>query len=146
MNTMKALSVSVALAATAGLSACGSNHASNGASGSATKTTISQRISAAKQCAPTLQPLAELRTIGTKLAAKQITPAQAGAQLAPIQKAVADAAAKNATSKPGAALKALSDDIAKIQANPPKDAAGVKAAVGTLTKDGVAAISACAGN
>lgn len=144
MNTTKTLSAAVALVATVSLSACGSSKTST--SGTSTKATITQRISAAKQCAPTLKPLAQLQTIGTEFAAKKITAAQAAQQLAPIQQAVAAAAAKDATSKPGAALKTLSDDIAKIQANPPKDPASVKHAVTTLTKDGLAALTACAGS
>ena len=138
MNTTKTLSAAVALVATASLSACGS---SSSASGTSSHTTITQRITAAKQCAPALKPLAQLQTIGTQFASKKITAAQAAQQLAPVQKAVAAAAAKDTTSKQGIALNALSNDIAKLQANPPKDPASVKAAVATLTKDGLAAVS-----
>ena len=143
MNTTKTISGAIALFAAAGLTACGS---SSNASGTSSHTTISQRITAAKQCAPTLKPLAQLQAVGTQFASKKITAAQAAQQLAPIQKAVAAAAAKDTTSKQGIALNALSNDIAKLQANPPKDPASVKQAVATLTKDGLAAVNACAGS
>ncbi|BBH16844.1 hypothetical protein Back2_11310 [Nocardioides baekrokdamisoli] len=149
MNTTKTLTATVAVVAAVTLSACGSSKSSapnSAASGTPSKTTIAQRLSAAKQCAPALKPLAQLQSVGTDFATKKITATQAAQRLAPIQKAVADAAAKNATSKPGTALKTLSDDIANLQANPPKDPASVKQAVATLTKDGLAAVSACTGS
>lgn len=143
MNTTKTLSSAIALFAAVSLTACGS---SNSGSGTPSHATISQRITAVKQCAPALKPLAQLQAIGTQFASKKITAAQAAQQLAPVQKAVAAAAAKDTTSKQGDALNTLSNDIAKLQANPPKDAASVKQAVASLTKDGVAAVNACAGN
>lgn len=152
MNTFKMASAVVALAATAGLSACGSSGASSNAAAAgsptatATKPTLSQRVAAARACGPVLKPLSGAVPILQGVATQKIAPADAVKQLTPLEQAVQKAAAANASSPAAPALNKLSSDITALQSNPPKDPGSIKTAATGLLTDVRTLTAACMGH
>lgn len=148
MNTFKAFSAAVAIAATGTvLTACGSTHsATSSQSSPVSAIQRAKNIAAsAKECKGLLPIAKQVTPIATGLQNKTLAPKDVPAKLAPIQAELAKYTNENPTLPISAAIKTLTADIANVQKNAPKDAAGIKAAVATFTKDGSAVASACLG-
>ena len=142
MNTTKTLTA-VALVAAAGLTACGSSKASSGQSSVSTVQKVQNIAASAKECAGLLPIVQQLSPVATAVINHSLTPQAALAKIAPVQAQLAKYSTENPTLPVSVAVKKLSDDIAALQKNAPKDAASVKAAVATLTKDGTAIVTTC---
>ncbi|GAC1444718.1 MAG: hypothetical protein NVSMB55_22020 [Mycobacteriales bacterium] len=105
---------------------------------------MQQRFQTGQVCADVAGSVSTAAQVGLRLANGSMSQSAAGAQLAPVEKHIADLASQNSSLPIATALKELTDSIAKVRAASPTSPNDVQAAgaqVTTATKD---LLSACA--